>query len=38
VREAAFVAFAANLLMVVAAVASIMLTIPRDGARERAAP
>jgi DHA2 family multidrug resistance protein-like MFS transporter len=30
VREAAFVAFAANLLMVVAAVVSIMLTIPRE--------
>jgi DHA2 family multidrug resistance protein-like MFS transporter len=34
IREAALVAFAANLLMVVAAIVSIMLTVP-NGDRER---
>jgi DHA2 family multidrug resistance protein-like MFS transporter len=34
VREAAFFAFLANLLMVVAAIVSIMLTVPKDRPRE----
>lgn len=36
VREAAFFAFGANLLMVVVAIISIMLTVPRDRLRQEA--